>query len=73
MIKSKLATLIGLGLISFGALAAAPAFEDVDANGDGMISATEAAAVEGLDLATADTNGDGSLSQDEYEAAAAKM
>lgn len=46
-----------------------PAFEDVDTNGDGAISQEEAAAVEGLDFATADANQDGSLSREEYEAA----
>jgi hypothetical protein len=46
-----------------------PAFEDVDANGDGAISAEEAAAVEGLDFAAKDTDQSGSLSREEYEAA----
>ncbi len=55
------------------ALAAAPAFEEVDADANGSISAEEAASVEGLDFATADTNGDGSLSKEEYEAATAAM
>lgn len=46
-----------------------PAFEEVDANADGQISMEEAAAIEGLDFATADTNQDGSLDQEEYAAA----
>jgi hypothetical protein len=46
-----------------------PAFEDVDTNGDGAISQEEAAAVEGLDFASADTDQNGSLSLEEYEAA----
>ena len=45
-----------------------PPFEQVDANGDGHISQAEAATVEGLDFATADTNQDGMLSRAEYEA-----
>ena len=48
---------------------AAPSFEEVDANSDGMISQEEAAAVEGLDLATADRNQDGSLDRAEYQVA----
>lgn len=67
-------TLIAAIVAGFGAsgaaLAAPPAFEDIDANGDGMISGSEAAVVEGLDLTGADTNGDGLLSRSEYEAAA---
>ena len=73
MIKKKIATMLALGLFSVGAMAVGPAFGDVDADGDGAISAEEASKVEGLDIATADTNGDGSLSPDEYAAAAAKL
>jgi hypothetical protein len=46
-----------------------PAFEDLDTNSDGAISQEEAAAVEGLDFAAADTDQSGSLSREEYEAA----
>ncbi|MGI9258453.1 MAG: hypothetical protein ACR2QQ_06445 [Gammaproteobacteria bacterium] len=45
-----------------------PAFEEVDANADGLISLEEAAAIEGLDFATADVNQDGSLDLEEYAA-----
>jgi hypothetical protein len=70
--RTLLAAMIaGLGA-SGAALAAPPAFEDIDANGDGMVSASEASAVEGLDLTSADTNGDGALSRTEYEAVAGK-
>jgi hypothetical protein len=44
-----------------------PAFEDVDQNSDGMISAAEASFVEGLDFTTADANQDGWISQEEYQ------
>ena len=44
-----------------------PAFEDVDQDSDGMISETEASAVEGLDFATADANQDGAISREEYQ------
>lgn len=58
--------------LSLAALASAPAFaatfEEVDANGDGMISAEEAAQV-GLEAAAADTNGDGAIDQSEFDAA----
>lgn len=67
--KSVLTTL-GLVLgITGVAFAAGPAFEDVDANGDGMISKQEAKVVEGLNFDEADTNDDGSLSRAEYRAA----
>jgi len=46
-----------------------PSFEEVDANSDGQISMEEAAAIEGLDFATADADQDGALSQEEYAAA----
>jgi EF hand len=45
-----------------------PSFEEVDANADGQISMEEAAAIEGLDFATADANQDGALDQEEYAA-----
>ena len=48
---------------------AMPTFEEVDTNSDGMISQEEAAAIEGLDFATADTDQNGSLSVEEYNAA----
>jgi Ca2+-binding EF-hand superfamily protein len=64
--------LLPITIVAFGfstaALAQAPSFEEVDANQDGMISAEEAAAVEGLDFATADTNQDGVIDRAEYSA-----
>lgn len=73
MVKRTLITLMALGMFSGAALAAPPAFEDVDRNKDGAITADEAAGVEGLDMAAADANGDGMLSKKEYEAAAKKL
>jgi len=70
MIKRTLIALMALGMFSGVALAAPPAFEDVDRNKDGAITADEAAGVEGLDMASADANGDGMLSKQEYDAAA---
>ena len=67
----KTLTLLALSL--FGLAVAAqdlPAFEDVDANGDGQITRQEAAAIEALDFTAADTNQDGTLSMEEYKAAA---
>jgi hypothetical protein len=64
-----------LVLVGFSAAALAqglPPFEEVDANSDGQISQEEAAAIEGLDFATADTNQDGALSMEEYNAASAE-
>src|SRR5690606_34787363 len=63
-------TLLALGFTGIAlAQDAAPPFEEVDANQDGQISRTEAAAIEGLDFTTADTNQDGSLDRTEYMAA----
>lgn len=64
-------TLLPLAML-FGAGAVAadtPAFDDLDINGDGMLSAEETVAVEGLNLETADTDGDSALSREEFEAA----
>lgn len=64
------ATLLALGF-SAAALAQgqAPSFEEVDQDSDGRISQEEAATVEGLDFATADSNQDGYLDRDEYQQA----
>ena len=62
-------TLLLLGVSSVALAQEAPAFEDVDSNSDGRISQEEAAAIEGLDFAAADTDQSGSLSREEYEAA----
>ena len=62
--------LSALLLIAFPTLAAAPlTFEEVDTDGDGLISADEAASVEGLNFDDADADHDGTLSVDEYEIA----
>lgn len=67
--KKFLFVLSALGF-SAAALAqsALPSFEEIDANADGQISMEEAAAIEGLDFATADANQDGALDQEEYAA-----
>lgn len=59
----------------FGAsvAAAAPAFADLDTDGDGALSVEETMAVEGLDFETADADGDGVLSEDEFKAATETM
>ncbi len=44
-------------------------FEEVDTDGDGLVSADEAANVEGLDFNAADGDNDGTLSVDEYDIA----
>jgi hypothetical protein len=66
-------TLFVLTALGFSAAAIAqglPAFEDVDQNGDGLISEAEAAIVEGLDFASADANQDGAIDPQEYSAVA---
>ena len=61
-------------LAAFTTLAAAPlTFEEVDTDGDGLISADEAANVEGLDFNAADSDNDGTLSVDEYDIAVEKL
>lgn len=48
-----------------------PAFEEVDADGDGNVSQQELqdAGVQGIDVQTADQDQDGVLGRDEYEQA----
>ncbi|HRX71702.1 MAG: hypothetical protein KDJ22_04370 [Candidatus Competibacteraceae bacterium] len=61
-------------LIMLPVIAAAPlTFEEADTDGDGLISADEAADVEGLDFNTADSDNDGTLTVDEYDIALEKM
>lgn len=71
--RKSIVSLLLLGMAGYagGAIAqnSMPAFEDVDQNGDGVISQEEAQTVEGLDFAAADTNQDGQLSREEYTAA----
>ena len=50
---------------------AAPAFNELDKDHDGMLTRAEAGAVKGLDFAKADTNKDGRLDRAEYAAAIA--
>jgi predicted lipoprotein with Yx(FWY)xxD motif len=69
MTKYIIKTLLLLGITGVAFAQSMPAFEEVDANSDGQISAEEAAAIEGFELATYDTDQDGSLSREEYSAA----
>ena len=52
-------------------IAAQTAFDTADQDKDGKVDATEAAAVPGLNFASADTDKDSSLSREEYMAAIA--
>jgi hypothetical protein len=63
-----MAVLASLALAG-AAWAAAPEFDDVDANQDGMLSKIEASVVKGLDFAKADLDKDGMLDRAEYDAA----
>jgi Ca2+-binding EF-hand superfamily protein len=69
----KLCILIATGVMGMTGAAYAASFAEIDANGDGAISADEFAAAYpevGQDAWTAaDTNGDGMLTEDEHVAA----
>ena len=64
-------TLAALSLITLAAACSSdrPGFTDVDADKNGMISAEEAMAVQGLDFTKADANQDGALDDSEWGAA----
>jgi hypothetical protein len=62
--------ILALGFSSVALAQGLPAFEEVDANADGLIDSSEASAVEGLDIAAADANQDGTLDREEYSAVA---
>ena len=62
--------LASIGVLAFASAAqAAPAFNDLDKNHDGLLSRSEASPVKNLDFAKADTNRDGNLDRAEYAAA----
>jgi hypothetical protein len=70
MCKRKTAmVLVSVLGIAGPALAATPRFEDLDKDKDGKLSRSEAAAVEGLDFAKADSNKNGTIERSEYQAA----
>lgn len=64
------AMILALGFSCFAFAQSLPPFEEVDQNSDGAISRSEAAAIEGLDFAAADTDQNGLLDRAEYSAAA---
>ncbi|MBB3231053.1 hypothetical protein [Halomonas stenophila] len=75
MSKTLLKTMLLAVALLFGAGAVADShakFSDLDADGNGTLSAEEAAAA-GVDVETADTDGDGAISEEEFEAAKAGM
>ncbi len=69
----KLTALIASGVIASAGAAYAASFEDMDADGDGVVTPEEFAAAypeAGEDaLATVDVNGDGQISENEHTAA----
>ncbi|MCB1857896.1 MAG: calmodulin [Gammaproteobacteria bacterium] len=70
--KKQILGAMVLAAVSSFALAAAPAFSEVDTDANGSISAEEASVVDGLDFDAADKDADGSLSVEEYAAATAE-
>jgi hypothetical protein len=68
-LPTTIAIIVGIALAQIAFAVDAPTFDEVDADKDGAISATEAAEVPALDFAAADTDKDGTLSRSEYEAA----
>ena len=69
MNSKLLTTAIALSFSGLALAQNAPAFEEVDTNGDGSIDRQEASVIEGIDFALADANQDGVLNREEYEAA----
>jgi hypothetical protein len=68
-VRSVLAA-IAVFALATASYAAAPTFNELDKDRDGMLTRTETAGkVKGLDFAKADTNKDGRLDRAEYEAA----
>jgi hypothetical protein len=69
MFQVRLA-LATIGVLAFASAShAAPSFNDLDKNHDGVLSRAEASSVKGLDFVKADTNRDGHLDRAEYAAA----
>lgn len=67
--RNKLALILGIALASGTAVAGeSKPFHELDKDGNGKLSRSEAAALRGLDFEEADANGDGVLSQREYQA-----
>lgn len=67
--RNKIAILLGMILASSVAIAAEnQKFEELDSDGNGQLSPTEAAQA-GVDAQSADTDGDGAISKEEYQAA----
>jgi hypothetical protein len=71
--KKQLVAAVLAATFSGMAMAQAPAFSDVDTDGDGVISRAEARVVEGLDFDEADTDENGALDESEYQAAIEEM
>jgi hypothetical protein len=67
-LRTAMALMAVMGLAS-ASYAAAPAFNELDKDHDGMLTKAECASVKNLDFAKADTNKDGRLDRAEYEAA----
>lgn len=66
--RNKIAILLGMILASSVAIATEnQKFDELDSDGDGKLSAIEAAEA-GVDVQSADTDGDGAVSKEEYQA-----
>ncbi len=62
---------IPLMLAASASLAQAPAFQDLDSDGDGFLSEAEIGAVKNIDFYDADTSKDGRIDPQEYQVAIA--
>lgn len=66
--RTTLATLLGLALVSGAVFAAGyPSFDELDSDGNGKLTKEEIAD-SGIEMASADSDGDGVLSEAEYSA-----
>lgn len=68
-IRSALAMIFGLTLVSGASMAAGKSFSEMDTDADGVLSRAEATMAD-VDFTAADADGNGKVSRSEYQAVA---